>query len=235
MMPPMIRNIWAACLLFTATISSASAAEQQYSVTNFDTVRMQGPFRVTIITGKGNSARGVGDRDALDRVSLNVSGGVLTIRAGASRYGEADRNPGRVELFLTTGTVRRVMMGGNGALSIQGMKGVRGDINLAGNGDLEISGMALDQLIVNSAGSGRIRMAGNAGNARIQIIGAGSIEAPGLSAKTAAIDSQGPGSITLTATGTADVTVKGSGDVTVLGKPACKISQTGSGEVRCGG
>lgn len=230
----MIKMISAGCLLFSAIPASALAAEQPYSVTDFDTVRMQAPFRVTIVTGKGNSARGVGERNALDRVSLNVSGGVLTIRAAAPRGGGADRNPGRVELFITTGTVRRVMMGGNGALTIQGMKGVRGDVNLAGNGDLEISGMALNQLVVNSAGSGRIRMAGKAGNARIQVIGAGSIEAPGLSAKTAAIDSQGPGSIIMTATGTADVTVKGSGAVIVLGKPACKISQTGSGEVKCG-
>src|SRR3546814_3406344 len=51
----------------------ALAAEQQYSVTHFDTVRMQAPFRVIISTGKGNSGRGEGERDALDRVSLDVS------------------------------------------------------------------------------------------------------------------------------------------------------------------
>src|SRR3546814_14516441 len=33
----------------------ALAAEQQYSVTHFDTVRMQVPFRVIISTGKGRS------------------------------------------------------------------------------------------------------------------------------------------------------------------------------------
>lgn len=231
----MIRTIWAGCLLLAAATPSAWAAEQQYSVTNFDTVRMQGPFRVTIVTGKGNSARGVGDRDALDRVSLNVAGGVLTIRAAAPRYGEADRNLGRVELSITTATVRRVMMGGNGALNIQGMKGVRGDINLAGNGDLEVSGMSLDQLVVNSAGSGRIRMAGQAGVARIQVIGAGSIDAPGLVAKDIFIDSQGPGSILLTGTGGADIDVQGSGNVKVLGKVACTTKQAGSGLLECGG
>src|SRR3546814_1259315 len=55
----------------------ALAAEQPYSVTHFDTVRMQVPFRVIISTGKGNLGRGEGERDALDRVSLDVSGGVL--------------------------------------------------------------------------------------------------------------------------------------------------------------
>src|SRR3546814_20640925 len=71
-------------------------------------------------------------------------------------------------------------MGGNGALQIDGMKGVRGELSLAGNGDLDVSGVALDHLIVNSAGGGRIRMAGQGGDARIQVIGAGSIEGPGL-------------------------------------------------------
>src|SRR3546814_7606939 len=97
----------------------ALAAEQQYSVTHFDTVRMQVPFRVIISTGKGNSGRGEGERDALDRVSLDVSGGVLTIRAKPDRFGQEKRNPGRVTLYLTTAAVRRVVMGGNGALQIR--------------------------------------------------------------------------------------------------------------------
>src|SRR3546814_7707902 len=108
---------------------------------------------------------------------------VLTIRARPDRFGQEKRNPWRVTLYLTTGAVRRVVMGGNGALQIDGMKGVRGELSLAGNGDLDVSGVALDHLIVNSAGGGRIRMAGQAGDARIQVIGAGSIEAPGLSGK----------------------------------------------------
>src|SRR3546814_5009367 len=62
-------------LLFVFAGVPALAAEQQYSVTHFDTVRMQVPFRVIISTGKGNSGRGEGERDALDRVSLDVSGG----------------------------------------------------------------------------------------------------------------------------------------------------------------
>src|SRR3546814_5895705 len=101
------------------------------------------------------------------------------------------------------------------------MKGVRGELRLAGNRDLDVSGVALDHLIVNSAGGGRIRMAGQAGEARIQVIGAGRIEAPGLTAKTLNIIRQGPGSITLTHTGTAEVPEKGTSEVIALGDPAC--------------
>jgi hypothetical protein len=231
----MIRIVLAGCLLFSATTSSAIAAEQQYSVTDFDTIRMQAPFRVTVVTGKGNSARGQGDRDALDRVSLQVSGGVLTIRAAASPYSERAGKSGKVELFITTSTVRRVMMGGNGALIIHGMKGVRGDLALAGNGDLEVHGIDLDRLVVNSAGSGRVGLAGRAANARIQVIGAGSIDGAELAARDIVIDSQGPGSILLTGTGAANVDVQGSGDVKVLGKVACTVRQAGSGQLECGG
>src|SRR3546814_12754583 len=86
-------------------------------------------------------------------------------------------------------------MGGNGALQIDGMKGVRGELSLAGNGDLDVSGVALDHLIVNSAGGGRIRMAGQAGDARIPVIGARSIRATGLPAKTLNYNSPGHGTI----------------------------------------
>lgn len=231
----MIKDILAAFFGLALLAVPAVAAEQQYSVTDFDTVRMQGPFNVTIITGKGNSARGEGQRDALDRVSLNVSGGILTIRAAAPPYGGQARNFGRVDLVITTGVVRRVSMGGNGSLAIQGLKGVRGDINLAGNGDLEVNGVAVDQLVVNSAGNGRIRLSGRAGQARVQVIGAGSIDSPELVAKDLILESQGPGSVLLTAAGTAQVSVQGSGNVRVLGNAACKVNQTGSGLVECGG
>lgn len=231
----MIKRFLIACFGLTMPSVPAIAAEQQYSITDFDTVRMQGPFRVTIITGKGNSARGEGPRDALDRVSLNVSGGVLTIRAAAPRYGEKAGNVGRADLMITTGIVRRVSLGGNGSLTIHGLKAVRGDINLSGNGDLEVNGIAVDQLVVNSAGGGRLRLAGQAGQARVQVIGAGSIESPGLVAKSLILDSQGPGSVVLSAAATAQLGVQGSGDVRVLGNAVCKINQTGSGLVECGG
>src|SRR3546814_19128282 len=83
-------------------------------------------------------------------------------------------------------------MGGNGALQIDGMKGVRGELSLAGNGDLDVSGVALDHLIVNSAGGGRIRMAGQAGDARLQVICAGTIEARGLTPQPLNILYPGP-------------------------------------------
>lgn len=231
----MNRIIALAALLLLAMPLPSTAAEQQYSVTSFESVRMQAPFRVTIVTGKGNSARGTGSRKALDRVSLNVSGGVLTIRAEAPRQQERDVNLGDVHLLITTDRVRRIVMSGSGSLKIEGMKGVRGDINLAGSGDLQVDGVAVDRLVVNGAGSGSVRLSGTAGEARVHVIGAGTIEASELVAQTLVLDSQGPGSVTMTAVGSADVELSGSGDVTVRGKAACKVSQAGSGSLKCGG
>src|SRR3546814_14234430 len=89
-------------LLIVFVGGPALAAEQQYSVTHFDTVRMQAPFRVIISTGRGNSGRGEGERDAVDRVSLDASGGALPIRARPARLGQERRNPGRGTLYRTT-------------------------------------------------------------------------------------------------------------------------------------
>src|SRR3546814_14743847 len=122
-----------------------------------------------------------------DLVSLDVSGGVLTIRAKPDRFGQEKRNPGRVTLYLTTAAVRRVVLGGNGALQIDGMKGVRGALSLAGNGDLDVSGVALDHLIVKSHGVGRIRMAGYTGEPRLLVIGSRGNQARGPTAKTVTI------------------------------------------------
>src|SRR3546814_17673097 len=91
---------------------TALAAEQQYSVTHFDTFRMQVPFRVIISTGKGNSGRGEGERDALERGSLSVSGGVLTCRAKPKRLGQEKRKQARVTVYHNHTPPRRHEMGG---------------------------------------------------------------------------------------------------------------------------
>src|SRR3546814_14373216 len=112
----------------------ALASEHECSVTLADTSRRQATCRVCNATGRGDSWRGEGELDSLDRVSLDVCGGVLTIRAKPDRFGQEKRNPGRVTLYLTTAAVRRVVMGGNGALQIDGMKGVSGELSLAAIG-----------------------------------------------------------------------------------------------------
>lgn len=213
----------------------AHAATQAYVITTFDSIRVEAPVRVVIRTGAGTSARGEGDRQILDRLDVQVSGGLLLVRLRAPASPGEARPGGTATLTLSTEMIRRAQLSGGGSLTIDAMKGQRGDIALAGSGDIVVGTAALDRLVVMVAGNGRMTLSGAAGVFEARSTGAGIVDAPGLKAKQTRLVNQGPGSITLTASGPADISTAGSGDVTVLGTPACKVTRGGTGRISCGG
>ncbi|CAN5288905.1 head GIN domain-containing protein [soil metagenome] len=215
------------------TAAPALAATQPYTITSFDSIRVNAPVRVVIATGAGVSARGEGSRDALDRVDLTVSGTVLTVRMKAPQAGEKAAGP--VTLTLSTGQLGRVLLSGGGSVAVDRMKGLRGDLVLAGGGDIAVGAVALDRLDVVVTGSGRVTLAGMAGVFNADVSGPGALAAEGLKTKQAKLVSTGPGSIVLTAATSADINARGSGDVTVTGKAACKVYRGGTGRIVCGG
>ncbi|RVT42162.1 GIN domain-containing protein [Sphingobium algorifonticola] len=221
-------------IAFAALPVPTLAATQTYTITRFDSVRLDAPIRVAITSGKGVTASGEGDREALDRIDMKVSGNSLVIRMKPRPSGQKGGG-GPVTLRLSTDDVRRATLTGGGSLSIDRMKGTRGDIMLGGGGDLTIGAVALDQFNILLSGSGRVTVAGKAGRTDVRVSGPGTLSAEALTARDARLTNEGTGSIAITASATADVRAYGSGDVIVSGKAACTVVHNGAGRVLCGG
>lgn len=230
----MMRRVPALACLVALLAQPAAAATQGYTITRFDSIRVDAPVRVVVTTGMGVTAKGEGDRDALDRVDLAVSGNMLVIRMKPRPLG-AKGGGGPVTLRLSTDDLRRAMLSGGGSLTIDRMRGARGEIVLAGGGDVTVGTVALDQANVLLSGGGRVTLTGKAGRADIRISGPGALMAEGLVVRDATLANEGTGSITVTASGTADIRASGAGDVIVAGKAACKVVHNGAGRVLCGG
>ncbi|WP_022682199.1 head GIN domain-containing protein [Sphingobium bisphenolivorans] len=211
----------------------AQAATRGFTVTSFDAIRVDAPIEVIVTTGAGASARSEGDQQLLDRLKVDVSGRLLTITMERPRPGE--KSGGRALLRLSTGNLMRVVLIGGGSISINRMKGLRGEIILGGNGDVSVAAVDLDQLNLGVAGAGRATLAGRAGVATVRVNGPGAVAAEGLHARQATVAIDGPGTVTLTADVTAKVSASGSGDVTVIGKAACSVDNRGTGRISCGG
>ncbi len=213
---------------------AALAAEgRTYTISSFDSLRVEAPVSVLLTTGRGSSARAEGPRGTLDRLKVELSGRVLKI--GLIAAPDGGRSAGPARLILSTGDLRRVMLTGGGSVTIDRMKGLAGDIVLGGNGDVTVGAADLDRLTVMLAGGGRVTLAGRAGVANLSLSGPGSIAADALTARQAKLVADGPGAIALTASVSADVRASGSGDVTVSGKAACTVSNQGTGRIACGG
>lgn len=223
-------------LLALAVAVPAAAAERNYSITDFDRVQIDGPYRVVLTTGRPSAARAEGSREALDLVSIEVQSGTLRVRRNRSTWGAQPDSPtGPVTVTLATRDLRNASVIGSGSLDVDRAKGLRVDLSVSGSGRLTVGGIEADNLVVGLLGGGRITLAGRARQLRATLQGSGDLAAAGLTADDAQIASDTAGSVAVAVARTAKVTATGPGDVEILGSPTCTVQAKGSGQVRCGG
>lgn len=213
----------------------AAAAERAFSVTSFDRIRVEGPFAVTVTTGKAPSARASGSAEALERVQLRVEGRTLLIRPSLSGWGGY---PGRQDapatIAVTTPDLHTAVLLGSGRLDVDRMRGARAVLTAEGSGRLSVRQLEVDYASLAVAGSGGIEAAGRARQVAAVARGAAEIRADDLVAPDLNLIAETAGSVTLTATRTARVRASGVGSVEVLGSAACEVQKLGSGPLRCG-
>lgn len=215
--------------------SGASAASRTFTVTDFDSVRLEAPFDIALQTGRGVSARAEGEADLLDRVDLSVSARVLTIRLKASPF-QSDRNAnaGAIRLVLTVSSVRRIQLSGAGSIRATGLDRARAELISTGSGSLVIDGIDSDKLSVLQLGSGAVQLAGKAKSVELRVSGSGSLDAKALTAADLDLTLEGPAMVTAHADRAAKIVATGAGSVIVEGRGACTVNHAGSGLVRCG-
>ncbi len=209
----------------------AEAATRNYSVTGFDRIRVDGPYRVKLTTGVAPFARADGSQSALDAVSVAVQGRTLIIRRKASAQSNSAERSGPVTIAVGTHELTAAWLNGSGGLAISGVKGQAFELAVAGSGAAEVGKVRVDRLRVSVAGSASVALGGAAETLSLFVSGPSALDATALTAKAASIAAEGPATIKLTATGTAKVDAKGLATVELAGGPACTIRPTSSGEV----
>lgn len=230
-----MRRIMLAAAIF-ALAAPAGAAERRFTVTGFERIQVEGPFEVTLATGRAGSAVATGSSQSSDRVSIEVQGRTLRIRPNRSAWGGyPGEGPGPVKISVSTHELRSASVSGSGSIAIDKAKGLRFDLSVAGSGRIGVGAVEADNLSVGLVGSGKIVLAGKAKELIATVKGAGDFDAKGLTADEARINADTAGTISLAVRRAADVTATGQGDTTITGRPACKVRSLGSGRVVCGG
>ncbi|HXG82131.1 MAG TPA: hypothetical protein VNJ05_10065, partial [Sphingomicrobium sp.] len=77
-------------LLVLASLPAGAAppaAKRNYTVTDFDRIRIDGPYQVSLKTNVAPFARATGSQAALDGVSIEVQGRTLVVREGKNGWG----------------------------------------------------------------------------------------------------------------------------------------------------
>jgi hypothetical protein len=215
----------------------AHADTRRYSISNFDRIRVEGPFEVRLQTGKAPSGSAVADADTLDRLDIRVDGTTLTIRRNSNGWGETPKSTRRAQpmvITITTLLLRTALVNAGGKLAITGLKGQRADLSINGTGSVAVTGVDTDQFNATIIGTGTMTVAGRSGRAQLLTNGSGVTDARGLQVNDLIVRLDGPGETRAAARFTADVTNTGLGTISVAGNPACTVKAPAGGPVTCG-
>jgi len=222
-------------LLLITTIalaSPASAATRNFTVTGFERIRLDGPFRVTLKTGVAPFARASGSPAALNGIAIDVQGQTLVVRRNPSAPSAyPGESPGPVEISLGTHDLNAAWVNGAGSLAIDKAKAQVFDLSVQGPGSISIGRLTTDRLRAGLSGSGSATLGGTAAEVKAVVRGTSSFDGTALIAKDATLGAEGTAVVRLTATGTAKVDAQGTAMVELSGRPACTTRALGSAVV----
>lgn len=222
--------ILAFCLASLA--SPAIAAERTLSVTTFDKVRVDGPYKVRVSTGVSPFATVSGPAAAIDGVSVDQQGQTLIIRRNPNSWGgNSNEARGPVEINVGTASLSNAYVNGSGSLAIDRIKGLSFGLSVQGSGSAAVGDTKVDQLDISIAGSGNISIAGASPKLTAIVRGTSSLDASALAVKDVTVGAEGPAQVRLNVSNSAKVDVRGVASVEIAGGPACTVKAQGSAVV----
>jgi hypothetical protein len=224
----------AVALLLTTT-SPALAEERRAMVTQFDSIRVEGPFRVIVTTGATVRPAAVasGSPRALDGVDIRVEDRTLVIRASTGGWGgwPGDRIE-QASIEISSPHIAALSLTGGGQITLDRMQAADASVQLAGSGRIRVAAIDADRLDTRLIGSGALELSGSARRASFTNTGTGAITAGGLAVRDLTARSESSGDSRFAASQSATVSALGLGAIDVTGGAPCTAS--GPGPMRCG-
>ena len=230
----MIDRLPLLALLVLASLPAAAAAPttRTFSVTGFDRIRVDGPYKVSLRTNVAPYARATGTLASIDGLNMKVEGRTLVIRSGSGGWGGyPGEGRGPVTIEVGTHELSAAYINGAGALDIDRVRGLAFEISIQGSGTARVDQVDVDQMKVGVSGAGTTRLSGRAAKLTATVRGTSAFEADGLRITDAVIGAEGPSVVSAQVTNSARVDASGLVSVTLTGDPACTVKARGSASV----
>lgn len=227
--PQAIRAGRAVLLIALLLPLAVPAAARSYTVTGFDRIRVDGPFRVSLTTSVAPFARAEGSPSALDTVTIEVQGRTLVVRPNRSAWGGfAGRPTGPVTIEVGTHELVAAWLNGAGGLAIDRVRGMSFDLNVQGAGAASIGRIEVDRLSVGLAGAASATLAGKTERLTAIVRGSSAFDSAALDAKNVKLGAEGPALVRVRASQAIDISAMGTASISVEGAPACIVKAAGS-------
>ncbi len=224
--------LWAILALMIGA-APVHAAERRFMVTDFERIDIGGPHVITVVTGRPQGVKAIGDSAALDRLKVTVHSRRLRIAMDKGNgWDWSKATPLRIE--ISAHRLSGITLSGSAMLDVDQLGGDVVDLHVAGSAHLAARQIKARTLDLSLSGRGSMTLNGHCDTARITLNGAGSIDAGALTCKDVTSRLYGSGQLEIRAEQKATLAASGAGDIHILGGADCKVTQSGAGLIRCG-
>lgn len=205
---------WLACACVETYDGNGTPAQEARALTGFERVLSRGVLDVAVTQADAFGLTVRIDENLLERVVTSVSEGTLTVDIDGGNLGEVLPGP---HVLVTLPALSDAELIGSGRLSAAGFSDDEPvSLELVGSGELTWSGDAAEVAALLQ-GSGKVVLTGSTESAELQVGGSGELDARALSAESATIDLEGPGTLRATVDGRVDARAAGGGKVELYG------------------
>jgi hypothetical protein len=229
----------------SAGAPAGQAAASELQLAGVTKVELAAPGKLTIELGEPEVLRVDASAKTLGRLTTEVEGDRLVIRARGRMHdsprfrvtvkrldGLKIAGSGDVLAPDLKGEEVEVALAGSGDLVAGKIEARRVRLRLAASGDAKLHGVQATALDVSTLGSGDLEIGGGAvEEQRITVAGSGDVDARQLQSERATATINGNGSVVVWARASLKATINGSGRIAYRGRPTVEQRIHGSGAI----
>ncbi len=214
-------------------MAMASPQTRNFTLANFDAVRVEGNIVVLVETGKPQSIRAEGELVDINQLDLRIENRTLIVKTRRKKMGN-DSPPTLLRVHARN--VDDVTLTGEGRVVIDTLTGRKARASLYGIGELIVGNMDAEEMQLNFNGlGGRMQVAGRAENVKAIVRGKGALDAAALDSEMLEILGEGPVKSRFSASERAHVIISQFAQILISGDAICNVRVRNAAKVICGG
>jgi len=208
-----------------ANLPAHAANGRTYAPGDFDSIEVSGSAVIRFVQGTSDEVFVEGDDELQNAVSVEVSGGRLSLRSSGSwKFWNARR----LNVTLTMRNLKRLSIAGAADLTASGpVQLERLSIDISGAGSARFDQLRAEQLQFQVSGKGDAQMAGAVKQLDVSISGKSQFHGENLMSERARVSVSGVGSVEVWAQQELAISVAGVGTVDYWGAPTVRRSVSG--------
>ncbi|BDD10676.1 hypothetical protein FUAX_31080 [Fulvitalea axinellae] len=163
------------CLLLLAVLVTgvACAEDKDVKVSDFSSIKIAGPFKVTLVSGSPKVSLS-GDEDDLEKVVVDVSGDRLTVRFDNKNWKWRNKSTGTIHVKIAYRNLKALQASGASTIkSGERIKATNFELDVSGASRLTLS-LNATKLEMDASGASSVSLSGRVKNVEVDLSGASS-------------------------------------------------------------